>query len=30
MLEIVNEEQSTIEAFNNSPFLTGAFRPDFK
>ena len=30
MLEIVNEEQSTIEAPNNSPFLMGAFRPNFK
>jgi len=30
MFKIVNEEQSTIAATNNSPFLTGAFRPNFK
>lgn len=30
MLEIVNEEKSTIRTENKSPFLTGIFAPNFK
>lgn len=30
MLKIVNEERCTISPNNDSPFLTGAFKPNFK